>query len=202
MPLDEPHSETKNDVGVVILGAGHSRRFGADKRAAPLGGKTVAECTLDLYCTVFDHVRVVIKPEDQPLANLLQAYPVEIVYCPDAHKGMAHSLACGCADLSWKIAFVALLDMPFVSTTTLAQLKQLAVDAGPAAIIQPQLENGQMGHPVGWSRHYFQNLAKLKGDEGARHLLRRFQEQINLLPTDDRGIVQDIDRPADLLQKQ
>ncbi len=201
MPADESYSQTENDIGVVILGAGHSRRFGADKRLAPLGNKTVAECTLDLYCSVFDCLRVVIKPEDQSLAALLQVYPVEIIYCPDAHKGMAHSLACGCANLTWKIAFVALLDMPFVDTATLVQLKQLAVDAGPAAIVQPQLENGQIGHPVGWSRRYFQDLAKLEGDEGARHLLRRFQQQIILLPTDDRGIVQDIDRPADLLQK-
>ena len=186
------------DSGALILGAGLSRRFGADKRLAQLNGVSVAELTLQTYCRVFSAVRVVVKPEDAALINLIEALPVEIIRCPDAHLGMGFSLACGVRNLSWDYAFIGLLDMPFIQVQTLARLKQAASDAPAKAIIQPQLEDASGGHPVGWPRHYYPLLGKINGDQGARGLLERYQKQIKYVVTDDIGIIRDIDRPEDL----
>ncbi|MCR9258384.1 MAG: nucleotidyltransferase family protein [Pseudomonadaceae bacterium] len=186
------------DSGALILGAGFSRRFGGDKRLAQLNDVSVAELTLQSYCQVFSHVRVVVKPEDGTLISLIEKLNVEIIRCPEARQGMGHSLACGVRELSWAYAFVGLLDMPFIKTETLNQLKQAALNAPPRAIIQPRLTEASVGHPVGWPRHYYPLLAQLHGDQGARVLLKRFQDKILYMATDDEGVIADIDRPEDL----
>jgi len=187
------------ESGALILGAGFSRRFGADKRLAQVDGVSVAELTLRKFCQAFTDVRVVVKPEDTALTSLIEKLPVDIIYCPEAHHGMGHSLACGIRELTWKYTFVGLLDMPFVKIETLNRLKQAALDAPPRTIIQPRLANASVGHPVGWPRHYYPLLGELQGDQGARNLLERFQDKIMYVATDDKGIIRDIDRPEDLL---
>ena len=186
------------DSGAVILGAGFSRRFGADKRLAQLNGKTIAELTLQVYCGVFESVRVVVKPEDKTLISLIKDYPADIIPCPEAHQGMGHSLACGIRDLPWSYAFIGLLDMPFIQTETLLLLIEAARTADPETIIVPQLADGLAGHPVGWPQHYFPLLEALKGDQGARSLLARFSNAVQHIPTVDMGIVRDIDHPSDM----
>lgn len=190
------------DSGALILGAGFSRRFGADKRLAQLSGVSVAEITLQNYCRVFTEVRVVVKPEDTNLIRLIETLPVDIIRCSEAHHGMGHSLACGVRKLNWEYAFIGLLDMPFIKIETLNRLKQAALDAPPEAIIQPRLADASVGHPVGWPRHYYPLLEELQGDQGARNLLERFQGKIKYVATEDTGIIRDIDRPADLQPQQ
>lgn len=186
------------DCGALILGAGFSRRYGSDKRLAQINGVSVAELTLQTYCRVFSAVRVVVKPEDTALVRLIETLPVDIISCPDAHLGMGHSLACGIRGLTWKYAFIGLLDMPYVKTQTLTRLKQAALDAPTETIIQPQLMDASGGHPVGWPRHYFPLLGQSDGDQGARDLLGRLQDKIEYMVTGDSGIIRDIDRPEDL----
>ena len=190
------------DSGALILGAGFSRRFGADKRLAQLSGVSVAELTLQRYCQVFTDVRVVVKPEDTSLIGLIESLPVDIIRCSEAHLGMGHSLACGARELTWSYAFVGLLDMPFVKVETLNRLKQAALGAPPETIIQPRLADASVGHPVGWPRHYFPLLETLQGDQGARNLLQRFHDKIKYVATDDEGIIRDIDHPEDLHRQQ
>jgi len=191
------------DIGAVILGAGFARRFGADKRLQPLGGATVAEQTCAVYAAAFDHVRVVIRPEDTTLHNKLSACTPDIVTCADAHLGMGHSLATGIRGLSWQWAFVGLLDMPFVQPQTLRQLIDYSRTQSKPAILRPRYSQAgkdgiPYGHPIGWHQAYFAELSQCRGDTGARDLLKRHQADIIELAVDDPGILQDIDTPADL----
>ena len=61
-------SANKMTIGAIVLAAGFGRRFGSDKRIAALNRKSVAETTLTAYASVFAHLRVVLRPEDEALA--------------------------------------------------------------------------------------------------------------------------------------
>ncbi|XOV81931.1 MAG: NTP transferase domain-containing protein [bacterium] len=186
------------DSGALILGAGLSRRFGSDKRLALLDGSSVAEQTLQKYCAHFAQVRVVVKPEDHLLMRQIQDLPVDVVQCAQARQGMGFSLACGIRGLTWRYAFVGLLDMPFVRTETLTRLQQVACDTALKKIVQPRMADGTAGHPVGWPRHFFPALGALQGDTGARDVLRQHRAEIEYVDIEDRGIIRDIDQPQDL----
>jgi len=88
---------------------------------------------------------------------------------------------------------VALGDMPYVDPDTLRRLADaLAAGAGIAA---PVLD-GLRGNPVGFSAVHLDALLALRGDEGARRLLRTFP--VTEMPVNDSGIFRDIDLPGDL----
>jgi len=190
-------------IGAVLLGAGFSRRFGADKRLQPLSSSTVAETTLSTYCSAFAHVRVVIRADDDTLAAKLRRYDCEITISADARLGMGHSLAAGITGVDWAWAFVGLLDMPFVQRATLLTLIDAAARQPEPRILRPRLRTDgkdgiPYGHPIGWHQQYFPELRALHGDQGARQLLRTHRAEIMEIVLDDPGIVQDIDTPADL----
>jgi len=54
------------------------------------------------------------------------------------------------------------------------------------------------GHPVGFSRRYQEELLAFDEDIGARNLIRHHQNDLVLMPTDDHGVLKDIDRLSDL----
>lgn len=190
-------------IGAVILAAGFGRRFGSDKRLAKLANRTVVETTLHTYASVFDHVRIVLRTEDQALASLLAPYG-EIVLTDRAHLGMGHSLAAGFAELNWQWGFVGLADMPFVTRPTLARLVEEAMRCDKP-IVRPHLEQSAAapaqpphGHPIGFHCSLFAALAQLSGDEGARQIVRAHPDQVHDVSVADKGVIRDIDEPADL----
>jgi len=72
----------------------------------------------------------------------------------------------------------------------------LALEAD-AALVAP-LHLGVRGHPVGFSRRYFGELAALTGDEGAKDVVRNHSQELRFIETDDPGVARDVDTPADL----
>ena len=111
-------------IGALILGAGYSRRFGSDKRLHNFEGSTVAETTVLAYSKVFDHIRVVIRPEDDRLADRLKNFNVELIKSENAKCGMGYSLSDGIVNIPTNWSFIGLLDMPYIKATTLKHLKK------------------------------------------------------------------------------
>ena len=115
--------------------------------------------------------------------------------CGDADSGMAASLVHAIAHSlpqadAW---LVALGDMPFVAPATLRSLL-VALEEG-AGIAAPVFE-GRRGNPVAFGAQHLPALLALKGEHGARALLK--SEAVTEVAVDDRGILRDIDTPADL----
>ncbi len=188
-------------IGAVILAAGFGRRFGADKRLARFKDQTVAGTTVSLYRQVFEHVRVVLRPEDDALRAALAGQDITIVTAADAKAGMGHSLAAGVTGLAWRYAFVALADMPFLRRDTLATLAAAAEASGWDAIVRPHVEHPDapaQTHPVGLPADLFEEARASRGDQGARALLARHTDRIVWVAVDDHGVWRDIDRPEDI----
>ena len=189
-------------IGALILGAGYSRRFGSDKRLHDFEGSSVAEVTVLTYSKVFDHLKVVIRPEDHRLVDRLKDFNVELIKSENAKHGMGHSLSDGIIDNPWHWTFIGLLDMPYVKTNTLRKLKQMAADANPSEIrivrAQYLVHSDWQTHPIGFHKSLYDELAETTGDQGARNILRAHSQQTVQLASDDIGICKDIDRPSDL----
>ena len=188
--------------GALLLAAGVSRRFGADKRTHLLpDGTSLLQATANKYVGCFDHVVVVLRPTDAELARELTTRfggGLRVVTAAQAHLGMGHSLAAGIGAVgNWDYAFVALGDMPFVETATLRQLEGAMASTDGAAIIAPVFE-GRPGHPVGFGHDHFEALGALTGDSGARSIIKKFAHQVVEVAVSDPGVLHDVDRPADL----
>ena len=182
--------ESNLSGGAVVLAAGASTRFGSDKRHHRLAdGRTLFEATLAVYQCVFDNIFIVLKPADETWAR--RHTDVQPVYAPESALGMGHSLAAGVqAARHLDFLFIALADMPHVRAATLTRLNDAM--AGTKSIVQP-VYRGVPGHPVGFGRSYFGELARLTGDSGARRIVDTHIDRVARIELNDAGIVQDID---------
>ena len=57
--------------------------------------------------------------------------------------------------------------------------------------------DGTPGHPVLFGRRFFETLAGLRGDRGAREVLREAAEFVTEVPTPGRAALVDLDTPED-----
>ncbi len=181
----------------LLLAAGQGRRFGGDKLLQPLadGTPVAVAAARALKAACADSIAV-LRPEQDALAALLEAEGLRVVRCAAARSGMGHSLAAGvAASRDARGWLVALADMPCIRVATLQAVAELI--GGGAALAAPRYA-GRRGHPVGFAARWRDALLALEGDEGARAILQQSRFLLHVLETDDPGVLQDVDSPADL----
>lgn len=181
----------------ILLAAGTSRRFGADKltHILPDGDQVAVHACRNLLAGT-DRVLAVVRPGSEELAARLQAEGAEVRICNNAEQGMGASLAFGIharpEAAGW---LVALADMPWITPAT---IRKVADALRLGALIAAPCWQGQRGHPVGFSHVLGPNLSALKGDAGAKSVIQAHLEQLRLVDCDDQGVLWDIDTQQDL----
>jgi molybdenum cofactor cytidylyltransferase len=189
---------TGQAVAALMLAAGYSRRFGADKRRLVLAdGRSLLAASLALPCSMVEEVWLVLRPDEAPAALDLPL-GVRVVQNPTTAQGMGHSLAAGAerllAESRADAVAIFLADMPSIRRHSLEALMACAT---PDRIVLPS-HQGKRGHPVLFGRDFWPQLATLGGDAGARAVLQHNAEALHIVELNDAGVLQDIDTPADL----
>jgi len=96
---------------------------------------------------------------------------------------------------------VALGDMPEVTGALIDKLAA-AIDPARGALIAVPTRGGRRGNPVIWSRRLFEELGRIEGDVGARHLIAEHGETVVEVAIEDEAAFLDIDTPAALARAQ
>ncbi|CCJ90445.1 CTP:molybdopterin cytidylyltransferase [Cronobacter turicensis 564] len=168
---------------IIILAAGKGERFRAG------GGTTHKLEALLAGKPVLQHVLA---------AAQASGLPWHLVRPEGGTDGMGDSIALGVKATPAAAGWLILPgDLPLI---TAASLRQVATALNEKPVVVPHYQQ-RHGHPVGFRREYFDALAALSGDEGAKAIVRaaRARAEVLTLALNDAGIVQDIDVPADLL---
>lgn len=186
----------------ILLAAGFSRRFGsADKLLQLLpDGRPIALAAAEHLIQAIPTSIAVVRAENKMLATMLLNAGFEVIFCQENEQEMADSLTAAIRFSSNIEAanndfVIALADMPYIKSETIRTVANKVADG--QSIVIPTYQN-QRGHPVGFAAKFRHELESLQGDEGARSVIKRYADQVFLLPTDDAGILADIDTPADL----
>lgn len=181
----------------ILLAAGAGKRFGGGKLKQVLpNGLAICVSSARNLAAAVDNVIAVVRPSDQATHELLGGEPnIKIVVCERADEGMGHSLAAAVAvspeNTNWVIA---LGDMPLIDPETIRAVAD-AIERG-AAFAMPQ-HKGQRGHPVGIHSRFRGDLLALQGDAGARAIIAENKSAVQLIPTNDPGVLVDVDTVAD-----
>lgn len=168
-------------IAGLLLAAGSSSRFGADKLSAKLDGKAVIRWSAEALAPV-DVVYVAIPPGADALTQALSRLDVSFVVNLARNEGMASSIRAGVDALPHdaEALVIALADQPLAS----AAVTQALCDrwrAGGAAAVAPMYRDGR-GHPVLFGRECFPLLQQLRGDVGARAVLDGLVDRVALVP--------------------
>ena len=188
-------------TGIVITAAGRGERFiqaGGQGNKLNAGfadaageRRSLFEHTLRQALASGLPVQVVTRPDNLLVLAACAANQVPVTLL--ASSGLGDSIAAGVAATShWQGWLIHLADMPFVGAEV---FRQVADALRQHAIVRPCYAQ-QPGHPVGFSALLRKPLCQLRGDNGARGLLRG--AAVHLLPLEHPGVVQDIDLPSQL----
>ncbi len=188
-------------VEVVLLAAGRARRMqGTDKLLEEVGGEPLlrraARAALASRAAV---VHVVLPPGAEARRAALEGLEVDVVEAPAAAEGMGGSLRTGIAalDARAEAAIVALADMPEIDAAAHDALIA-AFDPGKGAeICRATAPDGTPGHPVLFGRRFFESLADLGGDRGAREILTEAAEFVRDVALPGQAALTDLDTPED-----
>jgi molybdenum cofactor cytidylyltransferase len=180
----------------ILLAAGRGTRFGSQKLLARLpNGPLVVEASATNLLRAVGRV-IAVTRRDEKLMRVLDDCGCQIVVNERADEGMGVSLAAGIAASEEASGWiVALGDMPYVQSTTIARIRDALAQGAPLAM---PTRAGQRGHPVGFAAEFRGALAALQGDAGARALVAENLARATLIEVDDAGITADIDTPADV----
>jgi molybdenum cofactor cytidylyltransferase len=186
-------------IAGVVLAAGGARRFGSPKQLAELDGVPLLQHAIDAMLAVpdLDRVIVVLGAAAEHVAAAVRFASAEPVVCERWSEGMAASLRCGveaAGDAEWVV--VTLGDQPGITPEAIEAV-MAAIDSGPHRPDAVRAEyGGHPGHPVALSRALLDRVGELRGDAGARDLLRdaivRRVEALHLARPDD------VDTPEEL----
>ena len=186
----------KNIVG-ILLAAGQSTRFGSNKLLHPLNNnKSIAQQSAHNLIQACPNSIAAVNNTSSTLAESLSDTGLKIIENTEADQGMGRSIACGVQATADADAWlIVLADMPFLQTQTIKIIMQNF--KAKKCIIAATYQH-QQGHPVLFSKHFFDELTQLNRDAGARDILKNNLELIKLVELNDQGILQDIDLLEDL----
>lgn len=180
-------------IAGLLLAAGRSTRFGADKLTAKLHGKAIVRLSAGVLAPL-DAVFVVVPPGADAITQALSRLDVRFVINLARDEGMASSIRAGVAALDAEVeaVVIALGDQPLASPDVTDALRERWAQGGASAVV-PVYADGQ-GHPVLFDRTCFSSLAELRGDQGARGVLRALGDRCACVPVDGNAPV-DVDTP-------
>jgi molybdenum cofactor cytidylyltransferase len=187
-------------IAAIILAAGESRRMGSPKALVPLRGLTFVEHLL--AATRHPRIgvtRIVLGAGADEIRGRLNAGDSKIVVNHEWEKGPLSSIQTGLKSLDGtevEGALICPVDHPLVTLHLIASMIE-AFDATKCAIVLPTY-HGRRGHPVLFRSTLFPELMTAPMETGARAVVREHADEIAAVPTEDEGVILNLDDPAAL----
>jgi molybdenum cofactor cytidylyltransferase len=184
----------------IVLAAGAGTRFGGGKLTAPYGEGLLLDPALAAAFAAPVRSVTVVWGADEAVLQAASRYAdrtgqtarLHLAHNRQHAEGMGASLRNAVAGLPPDTAgaFVFLGDMPRIPHDLAPQLAEaLAAGARAAAPVH----GDQRGHPALFSAELFPALRSLAGDKGAGWLLNAMTHGLTLIPTEDDGVLFDVD---------
>lgn len=187
-------------VGIYVLAAGQSRRFGAPKLDAscagrPLGAWVLAAIEAAGLCPG----TIIVPPLAPDFAIEAQRDGWTLAINEDVSRGLSSSLACAirhAEDAAHDSACIFLADMPLI---TASHVRTIAASAPPDRPVATLYPGGRLGVPARLPRALFAALTGGTADVGAAALLAA---QPTLRAMTEGADLHDVDSPADLARAE
>ena len=179
-------------IGCVVLAAGNARRFGENKLAAEVDGRSLILRALETVPgELFDNVVVVTQyPEILELAG---AFHFSAVYNPHPDWGISHTIRLGLTGLRDCEGVLFLVsDQPLLTRESVQRLVELWKRQPDR--IAALGHGGVRGNPCLFPARFFPELMALTEDLGGSSVICRHEEDLVLLEVQARELT-DVDTP-------
>ena len=187
-------------ISAILLAAGQSKRMkGKNKLLLKYKRKTLINHVLkSLIESKVNKIIIVLGHEGRKIKKIaLKSKKIIFVFNSNYAKGISTSIKCGLKKISKKnIGFlITHADMPLVSKTILNTLCS-ALKSKNKEIFVPVYKK-KIGNPLAFKYLMIKSLKKIKGDRGAKKLIRSNKSKVQLVKMKSKTILIDFDQLKD-----
>lgn len=196
-PRRQRSEQSAPRYAAVILAAGQSRRMGEiNKLTIEIDGKPMTRHAIDAVRAAGADPVIVVTGHHADQVQAALGEDVTYVHNPDYADGLSTSLWIGINAVpdTCDGALVALGDMPRVLPEHVQRIIR-AHDPDEGHVICVPTWKGKRGNPVLWDRRFFDDMAALGGDVGAKHLIGENANLVVEVPIQDDAVLFDVDSP-------
>jgi CTP:molybdopterin cytidylyltransferase MocA len=187
-------------IAALILAAGESRRMGSPKALIPYHGLTFVEHLLAATRHArIGITRVVLGAGAEGIRARLPVKESQIVVNEEWERGPLSSIQAGLRSLpdgDIEAALICPVDHPLVTLRLVGAIVGAFDRSGKAIVLPVYL--GRRGHPVLFARRLFADLMNAPMDVGARAVVHAHRGEIEELPTEEEGVVLNLNDPGAL----
>ena len=189
-----------NVISAILLAAGQSKRIrGENKLLKKYKGKILINHILkSLIKSKANKIIIVLGYEDRKIKKIaLKSKKIIFVFNSNYVRGISTSIKCGIKKISKKnIGFlIAHADMPLVSKTILNTLCS-ALKSKNKEIFVPVYKK-KVGNPLAFKYSMIKSFRKIKGDRGAKKLIRLNKSKVQMIKVNSKSILIDFDQLKD-----
>lgn len=195
-PRDRALNVGAGRIAGVILAAGQSIRMGkANKLLVDIDGQAMLLHAVDaMLGSKVDQVILVTGHEADRVRDAVGDRALTVVHNPDYAKGLSTSLKAGLSALPEDVDgfLIGLGDMPRLRSSDVDRLIAAFSPAEGRSICVPVV-NGKRGNPVLFATAFADEMRRIEGDVGARHLIGAHAEHVCEIEMDDEAVLIDVD---------
>lgn len=179
-------------LGAVLLAAGASTRMGRVKQLLPWKESTLLEHSIEqLKKSNIDSLVVVLGANEDLIRDQVDLGNFDVVVNTNWEQGMASSIACGVSYLKENTfdlegVLIALSDQPLLDSKYYRKLIDKSLDKDSKIVCSAYSD--RVGVPAVFDPMYIPNLLQLKGQRGARALLRGGRVEVSSIDAGDRAV--------------
>ncbi len=186
-------------ISGLILAAGSSTRMGRPKQTVLLAGRPMLEYPLLAFLSSKVGEIILVVQKRSILAGMkVPIKRVRVVVNPYHAQGLSASVKLGVREVSPRSSAVVigLGDKPLVLGSTIDSL--ISAYGRSGSMIVAPVYHKRRGNPIIFDRGVFPLIEETEGDEGAKSVMRKHEDEVFEVPVNDAGILIDVDTPEDL----
>jgi molybdenum cofactor cytidylyltransferase len=184
-------------LAALILSAGASSRMGRPKALIPYRESTFLQHLLDVTRhSKISVTRVVLGAGAEQIRTAAHLDPASVVFNSDWEQGQLSSICAGVrslAGIETDGVVLCPVDHPLVSAALVSELIARFYESGKLIVLPTH--NGRRGHPAIFSSALYGDLLSAPVEQGARAVVWAHAADILEVPTEEEGILLNINNP-------
>ena len=191
----------KTRIAGILLAAGSSMRFGSDKVLYKLeNGDPIGIRAAKKLAQFVDDIKIVLPKRNKQREKHFRSFNFNIIQNSKDRPELGMSLKTGISAIqNFDYCIIALADMPFISKETYSFMVNI-LRSEHFELVAPSFNN-QRGHPVGISSAVMKHFLEIERRVIVKDYFENDQFSKHIFPTDDPGVIHDIDYPGDLVMQ-
>ena len=187
-------------IKTILLAAGQSRRLKSENKLIKLYKKKplINYSLKTLHKSKVDKVVIVLGHQKNELKKVIKKNKKNIfIFNKDYRKGMASSIKAGLKKISKsdKGFIIVQSDMPFIKLSEINKIYN-SIKSQKFLVYALRYKN-RVGNPIGFDISIVKKFKRIKGDVGAKFMVKRLKNETNFIKIGNPKSFKDFDNASD-----